>query len=90
MYAYKDVARINLYSFTQTEKLFISAQHVVEQQNDIAQAMKFLEQCDLIKIEDILPFFPDFTTIDHFKDAICSSLQVIPSVLFIYFKACKL
>jgi len=28
-----------------------------------------------VKIEDILPFFPDFVTIDHFKDAICDSLQ---------------
>ena len=29
----------------------------------------------MVKIEDILPFFPDFVTIDHFKDAICDSLQ---------------
>ncbi|KAJ8378135.1 hypothetical protein AAFF_G00247730 [Aldrovandia affinis] len=26
-------------------------------------------------IEDILPFFPDFVTIDHFKEAICGSLE---------------
>jgi len=37
--------------------------------------MEFLHECDLLKIEDILPFFPDFVTIDHFKDAICTSLQ---------------
>lgn len=29
----------------------------------------------LLKIEDILPFFPDFVHIDEFKDAICSSLE---------------
>ncbi len=29
--------------------------------------MLFLEECSLLKIEDILPFFPDFVTIDHFK-----------------------
>ena len=29
--------------------------------------MAFLEHCDLLKIEDILPFFPDFTLIDDFK-----------------------
>lgn len=30
----------------------------------------------MLKIEDLLPFFPDnFVTIDHFKDAICVSLQ---------------
>ena len=29
--------------------------------------MKFLKDCSILKIEDILPFFPDFVTIDHFK-----------------------
>ena len=52
------------------------ARYVVEQKNDIKQAMEYLQECDgLVKIEDILPFFPDFVTIDHFKDAICDSLQ---------------
>jgi hypothetical protein len=31
--------------------------------------------CFSVKIEDILPFFPDFVTIDHFKSAIVDSLQ---------------
>ena len=52
------------------------ARYVVQDKNDIKQAMEFLRECDgLVKIEDILPFFPDFVTIDHFKDAICDSLQ---------------
>ncbi|XP_071479921.1 vacuolar protein sorting-associated protein 18 homolog [Diadema antillarum] len=50
------------------------AKHVVSEQNDIKKAMAVLQECPLLKIEDILPFFPDFVTIDHFKDAICSSL----------------
>lgn len=29
--------------------------------------MEFLNHCELLKIEDILPFFQDFVTIDHFK-----------------------
>jgi hypothetical protein len=29
----------------------------------------------ILKIEDVLPFFPDFVTIDNFKDAICDSLE---------------
>ncbi|KAG8181524.1 hypothetical protein JTE90_014254 [Oedothorax gibbosus] len=58
------------------KKLWLKiAKHVVKEKNDIKRAMEFLGECDLIKIEDILPFFPDFVTIDHFKDAICSSLQ---------------
>lgn len=48
----------------------------MEQNNDMEQAMHFLEECSFIKIEDILPFFPDFVTIDHFKDAVCASLEV--------------
>lgn len=41
--------------------------------------MKLVQECDMIKIEDVLPLFNDFTTIDHFKDAICSALEVIYS-----------
>lgn len=51
------------------------ARNVVKEKNDIQQAMEFLQQCDLLKIEDILPFFPNFVTIDHFRDAICAQLQ---------------
>ena len=29
----------------------------------------------LVKIEDILPLFPDFAQVDSFKDAICKSLS---------------
>lgn len=49
---------------------------MVSGKDDIQQAMEFLQQCDLIRIEDILPFFSDFVTIDHFKEAICNSLKV--------------
>lgn len=51
------------------------ARHVVEEEGDVKRAMEFLNQSELLKIEDILPFFQDFVTIDHFKDAICSSLH---------------
>lgn len=51
------------------------ARHVVEKEKDIQRAMAVLQQCKLLKIEDVLPFFPDFTTIDMFKDAISQSLQ---------------
>ncbi|XP_076620663.1 vacuolar protein sorting-associated protein 18 dor [Colletes latitarsis] len=58
------------------KKLWLKiAEHVVREKDDIQLAMKFLEDCDIIRIEDILPFFSDFVTIDHFKDAICNSLQ---------------
>ncbi|GAA5932223.1 hypothetical protein JCM3775_001164 [Rhodotorula graminis] len=58
------------------KKLWLKiAKHVVGQKNDIKSAMNFLESTSLLKIEDILPFFPDFVVIDDFKDEICSALE---------------
>jgi hypothetical protein len=37
--------------------------------------MQFLENADLLKIEDILPFFPDFVVIDDFKEEIAHALE---------------
>ena len=37
--------------------------------------MEYLQQSDLLKIEDVLPFFPDFVLIDEFKDELCAALQ---------------
>lgn len=52
------------------------ARFVVEEKNDLAAAMAFLARApDLLSIEDILPFFPDFTVIDTFKDDICNALE---------------
>ncbi|XP_029454450.1 vacuolar protein sorting-associated protein 18 homolog [Rhinatrema bivittatum] len=58
------------------KKLWLKiARHVVQEEKDVKKAMVCLSSCNLLKIEDILPFFPDFVTIDHFKEAICSSLE---------------
>lgn len=52
------------------------ARHVVKEEKNIDKAMSVLQRNDeLLKIEDILPFFPDFVRIDHFKEAICESLK---------------
>lgn len=57
------------------------AKHVIEHEKgtkreNIRKAIAFLKETDgLLKIEDILPFFPDFALIDDFKEAICSSLE---------------
>lgn len=34
-----------------------------------------MKECDLLRIEDLLPFFSDFEKIDHFKEVICESLK---------------
>ena len=41
----------------------------------IKTAIDFLKRCDLLRIEDLIPFFPDFVVIDDFKDEICAALE---------------
>uniref|UniRef100_A0A4W3J9J1 Vacuolar protein sorting-associated protein 18 homolog n=1 Tax=Callorhinchus milii TaxID=7868 RepID=A0A4W3J9J1_CALMI len=58
------------------KKLWLTiARHVVQEEEDVKKAMVCVSSCHLLKIEDILPFFPNFVTIDHFKEAICTSLE---------------
>ena len=51
------------------------AKHVIGERKDIKKGIDFLTQSELLKIEDILPFFPDFVLIDDFKLEICASLE---------------
>lgn len=39
------------------------------------RALDLLQRCELLKIEDLVPLFPDFMAIDDFKDEICSALE---------------
>jgi len=58
------------------KKLWLKiARYVVQDKQDIKTAMRFLENTNLLKIEDILPFFPDFVVIDDFKDEIAHALE---------------
>ncbi|KAL8824572.1 MAG: hypothetical protein Q9191_004962 [Dirinaria sp. TL-2023a] len=41
----------------------------------IKTAMDLLKRCDLLRIEDLIPFFPDFVIIDDFKAEICAALE---------------
>lgn len=52
------------------------ARHVVTEKDDIRAAINLMSQSEgLLKIEDILPFFPGFARIDDFKDEICNALD---------------
>uniref|UniRef100_A0A0W0FGN9 Uncharacterized protein n=1 Tax=Moniliophthora roreri TaxID=221103 RepID=A0A0W0FGN9_MONRR len=58
------------------KKLWLKiARYVVQDKKDIKTAMRFLDDTDLLKIEDILPFFPDFVVIDDFKEEIAHALE---------------
>lgn len=60
----------------QRKKLWLKvAKVVISQTSSIKSAMTFLKSCDLLKIEDLIPFFPDFILIDDFKAEICAALE---------------
>jgi vacuolar protein sorting-associated protein 18 len=47
----------------------------IKESPSIKEALAFLKRCELLKIEDLIPFFPDFVVIDDFKDEICTALE---------------
>ncbi|MCJ1371628.1 hypothetical protein MMC20_002847 [Loxospora ochrophaea] len=60
------------------KKLWLAvAKKVIRQQatGSIKTTLEFLKRCDLLRIEDLIPFFPDFVVIDDFKDEICAALE---------------
>ena len=60
------------------KKLWLEvAKKVIGQQGtgSIKSALDFLKRCDLLRIEDLIPFFPDFVVIDDFKEEICAALE---------------
>ncbi|WFD31616.1 hypothetical protein MSPP1_002655 [Malassezia sp. CBS 17886] len=51
------------------------AKHVIKSEHGVERSMAFLARTELITIEDVLPYFPDFVVIDQFKDEICHTLD---------------
>ncbi|KAI9837476.1 MAG: hypothetical protein M1819_007124 [Sarea resinae] len=58
------------------KKLWLAvAKKVISQSDGIKTAIEFLKRCELLRIEDLIPFFPDFVVIDDFKEEICDALE---------------
>lgn len=55
--------------------LLIAEKKIRQPGTGIKDAIEFLRRCELLRIEDLIPFFPDFVVIDDFKDEICSALE---------------
>lgn len=51
------------------------AKHVVQAHPSMQEVMQFLLRTDLLTVEDILPFFPDFYVVDDLKEQICDTLE---------------
>eukprot|EP00804_Cyclotella_cryptica_P013955 CCRYP_002466-RB/>CCRYP_002466-RB protein AED:0.08 eAED:0.08 QI:298/1/1/1/1/1/11/357/1434 len=54
----------------------------------VARVVSVLKDCgrDVLSIEDVLPFLPDFAEIDEFKDEICQSLSSYSNKIEQYLK----
>ncbi|KAH8420302.1 hypothetical protein KR009_009003 [Drosophila setifemur] len=59
----------------QSSPFCCTAYHDIKDTNDVKKALNLLKECDLLRIEDLLPFFSDFEKIDNFKEAICDALK---------------
>ncbi|KAJ6155577.1 hypothetical protein N7470_006143 [Penicillium chermesinum] len=55
--------------------LLVAEKKIRQPGTGIKEAMEFLRRCELLRIEDLIPFFPDFVVIDDFKDEICAALE---------------
>ena len=61
---------------TLRKKLWLKvAKKVIGREKGIKSAIEFLKRCSLLKIEDLIPFFPDFIVIDDFQEEICTALE---------------
>ncbi|KAI7644701.1 hypothetical protein KC319_g12229 [Hortaea werneckii] len=61
---------------TLRKKLWLKvAKKVIQREKGIRSAIDFLKRCELLRIEDLIPFFPDFIVIDDFKEEICTALE---------------
>ncbi|KAF8468909.1 hypothetical protein BDZ91DRAFT_636397, partial [Kalaharituber pfeilii] len=58
------------------KKLWLAvAKEVASQSDGIKMAIEFLKQCELLKIEDLIPFFPDFVVIYDIEEEICTTFE---------------
>lgn len=55
--------------------LLVAEKTIRQPGRGIKDAIEFLRRCELLRIEDLIPFFPDFVVIDDFKDEICTALE---------------
>ncbi|KAH8702494.1 vacuolar protein sorting protein DigA [Talaromyces proteolyticus] len=55
--------------------LLVAERKIRQPGTGIKDAIEFLRRCELLRIEDMIPFFPDFVVIDDFKDEICKALE---------------
>uniref|UniRef100_A0A0K0DMH5 Vacuolar protein sorting-associated protein 18 homolog n=1 Tax=Angiostrongylus cantonensis TaxID=6313 RepID=A0A0K0DMH5_ANGCA len=66
-----------MYSVEQRRRIWLKiAAFVIERNGNAGECIGLLKESgDVISIQDILPFFPEFTKIEDFKDPLCECLK---------------
>ncbi|KAL5967888.1 hypothetical protein TSMEX_004392 [Taenia solium] len=76
----KEVVNSNILGIDTQRALWLRiARHVVTDQISPQEATALLQESSLLRLEDVFPLFPDFVTIDEFREVICESLDAYNS-----------
>jgi hypothetical protein len=64
----KQMARMPIDDEGLSRKLWLRiARHIIEADGSVKGALELIEECGVLRIEDLLPYFPDFVVINQFK-----------------------
>ncbi|CAI4232864.1 unnamed protein product [Auanema sp. JU1783] len=76
-YEYEAMGLEPRYSKDDRKRIWLKiAKYVIEREKDVAKCIDLLKESrNALSIQDIFPYFPDFTKIEHFKDALCDCLK---------------
>ncbi|KAH9286648.1 Vacuolar protein sorting-associated protein 18 -like protein [Echinococcus granulosus] len=76
----KEIVKSNILGIDAQRALWLRiARHVVTDQSSPQEATALLQESSLLRLEDVFPLFPDFVTIDEFREVICESLDAYNS-----------
>uniref|UniRef100_A0A183AN20 Vps39_1 domain-containing protein n=1 Tax=Echinostoma caproni TaxID=27848 RepID=A0A183AN20_9TREM len=73
----KDIAKTETLSKEKRRALWLElARHVIAEQSQPQEATQLLRECTLLRLDDILPCFHEFVTIDEFKMSETERLRI--------------
>ncbi|VDL61494.1 unnamed protein product [Hymenolepis diminuta] len=76
----KEIVNSNMLDIDTQRALWLRiARHVITDKSSLKEATALLHESSLLRLEDVFPFFPDFVTIDEFREVICESLDAYNS-----------
>ncbi|VDO06334.1 unnamed protein product [Rodentolepis nana] len=72
----KEIVNSNMLDIDTQRALWLRiARHVITGNSSLEEATALLNESSLLRLEDVFPLFPDFVTIDEFREVICDSLD---------------